>query len=114
MGNSAVAVLHYDMLHEIERASKRMADAMLAMPGSEKPQRFGFGSIVSWDHADGYQVCVIHGNTGWRIGPDNDVPEDVLKAAVDMLKWRGYKITPPQKKQGDRTVFAPRNTSVEP
>lgn len=51
MGNTAVAVLHYDMSGEIANASPRMARAMRDMPGSERPIDFGFGAVISWDHA---------------------------------------------------------------
>jgi len=98
MGNTAVAVLHYDMSGEIAKASPRMAQAMREMPGSDKPLDFGFGRVIAWDHADGYQVCVVHGNTGWRVGSDNDVPDDVLRAVADKLKMRGWKVSPPKLK----------------
>jgi hypothetical protein len=98
MGNTAVAVLHYDKSGEIANASPRMARAMRDMPGSERPIDFGFGAVISWDHASGYQVCVIHGNTGWRVTYESDVPDDVLQAVADRLKMRGWKCTPPKSK----------------
>jgi hypothetical protein len=95
MGNTAVAVLHFDMHDQIELASPRMAQAMVDMPGSDKPKDFGFGRVISWDHSSGYQVCVIQGNTGWRVSFDNDLPYSVLKAITDVLEMRGYRVTPP-------------------
>lgn len=96
MGNTAVAVLHYDEHDRIEKADKRMGLAMLRMPGSKKPQDFGFGSIISWDHSSGHQVCVIYGNTGWRIGFECEAPEDILKSVAEALKYHGWKCTPPR------------------
>lgn len=98
MGNTAVAVLHYDMHDDIEKAAPRMGEAMLSMPGRERPADFGFGQIISWDHSSGPQVCVVYGNTGWRVSLDNEVPQRVLDEIVDILKWRGYKITAPKEK----------------
>lgn len=106
MGNSAVVVLHYDCFDEIEKHSKRLADAMRRFPSSHKPEDFGFGRVIAWDHSSGAQVCVVYGNTGWRIGMDNDVPERAINAIVDILKWRGYKVkSPPASARsiGDRT-----------
>ena len=97
MGNTAVAALHYDMTSEIEKADKRMAQAMRDMPSSDKPKDFYFGKIISWGHSSSYQVCVIHGNTGWRIGFECEAPEDVLKSVADALSYHGWKCTPPKK-----------------
>lgn len=96
MGNTAVAVLHYDMHDEIERASKRMARAMIDMPGSPKPQDFGFGRIISWDHSSGHQVCVVYGNTGWRIGFESSAPDHVVESVANALRHHGWKCTPPK------------------
>lgn len=98
MGNSAVAVLHYDHSGEIRERAPRMADAMLevASRGNE-PLDFGFGRVVSWDHASGYQVCVIHGNTGWRVGSDeHPPPHDVLLAVSNALRVHGYRVEEPK------------------
>lgn len=98
MGNTAVAVLHYDMHGEIKDALPRAAMAMLTMPGQKRPQDFGCGAVVSWDHASGYQVVVVHGNTGWRIGNDENVPPtDVLASVAEALRRHGYKVTAPKK-----------------
>lgn len=97
MGNSAVAVLHYDMFGEIKSAAPRMAAAMRDMPGSDRPKDFGFGQIVSWDHASGYQVVVVHGNTGWRVGMDEYAPPDeVLSAVSNALRAHGWRVDKPK------------------
>jgi|WetSurMetagenome_2_1015567.scaffolds.fasta_scaffold388486_2 hypothetical protein len=98
MGNSAVAVLHFDMYDEIRKISPRTADAMLSISAGNDANDFGFGRIVSWDHANGYQVCVIHGNTGWAVRSYSTLPPDVEKAVAEALKSRGWKCTPPSKR----------------
>lgn len=98
MGNSAVAILHYDMHGEIKRSLPRAAEAMRAMPGSVMPQDFGVGAVVSWDHANEYQVVVVHANTGWRIGiDDNPPPDDVLLAVSNALRAHGWRVEKPKK-----------------
>jgi hypothetical protein len=98
MGNSAVAVIHFDLLDEIEKISPRMSDAMLRTSGDNAVHDFGFGRVISWDHSSGYQVCVIHGNTGWRILPECHVPVDAEKAVAAALTRLGWKCTPPSKR----------------
>jgi len=94
LGNTAVAVLHYDCHSEIKRISPQMARAMTDMPGTDE-QDFGFGRIVAWDHSSAHQVCVIHGNTGWRVLSDNKLPPDVEQALADALKRRGWSVRAP-------------------
>lgn len=96
MGNSAVAVLHYDHFGEINRSVPRVAEAMRDKPSSpDAPVDFGFGAVVSLDHANGYQVCVIHGNTGWRVGVlECPPPDDVLAACANALSAHGWTVRP--------------------
>ena len=97
MGNSAVAVLHYDCSAEIKEVMPRLWEAMRDFPGKSLPNEFGVGRVISWDHASGYQVCVIHGNTGWRVGiVENQPPIDVLKACANALRAHGYRVTEPK------------------
>lgn len=94
MGNSAAAVLHFDCASEIKKAIPDLWVAMRDMPGAKRPNNFSVGAVVSWDHASGYQVCVIHGNTGWRVGvSDNEPPADVLEAVSNALRAHGYRVT---------------------
>jgi len=98
VGNTAVAVLHYDHSSEIARALPRAANAMRSMPGADKPQDFGCGAVVSWDHAHGYQVVVVHGNTGWRVGAEeNPPPDDVLIACANALRAHGWRVDKPKR-----------------
>jgi hypothetical protein len=97
MGNSAVAVLHYDHMPLIRDQSERLANAMLSMPGSRQPIDFGVGRVVSWDHASGYQVVVVAKNTGWRVGIDEQPPpDDVLQACANALRAHGWSVKKPK------------------
>lgn len=46
--------------------------------------------VISQAHADGYQIVVAHGNTGWEItsDPEDGVPDSVVKAVEWRLKQR--------------------------
>lgn len=44
-----------------------------------------YGEVISQDHADGHQVVIVHGNTGWRLD-DPDLPEECFKALEQQLK----------------------------
>lgn len=97
MGNSAVAVLHYNHLPVIRGQSEGLANAMLAMPGSRQPIDFGVGRVVSWDHSSGHQVVVVYGNTGWRVGMDEHPPPDhVLQACANALRAHGWTVKKPK------------------
>ena len=97
MGNTAVAVLHYDHSAEIREVSPRIGRAMSDMPGSDKPRDFGFGSVVSWDHSSGHQVVVVNANTGWRVGMDERPPPDhVLQAVANALRAHGWRVEKPR------------------
>jgi hypothetical protein len=102
MGNNVVAVLYTDMIPEMERpdAGKRLANGVLSFINGREDLKgwFGFGQVFSWDHSSGYQVCVVGRNAGYRVGFDNDVPDDVLRAVADVLKMREWKVTAPKSK----------------
>lgn len=60
-------------------------------------------TLLSQDHADGYQVVIVHGNTGFRVSQDEPEPSwarldwralDPMKAC---LERHGYKVTKPRK-----------------
>lgn len=96
MGNTATAVLHFDMWDQICEAHPRMWEAMSDHANNgERTSNFGFGQVISWDHSSGYQVCVVHGNTGWRLGFECEAPKDVLEAAAAALRHHGYVIKGP-------------------
>jgi hypothetical protein len=44
-----------------------------------------YGEVISCDHANGHQVVIVHGNTGWRLD-DPALPEECLKALERQLK----------------------------
>lgn len=54
-----------------------------------------YGSIISQDHADGYQVCIVHGNMGWRADNaeyDKYLGWQALDAMKDCLERNGYRV----------------------
>lgn len=94
MGLSSVAVLHHDMHDQFAPNIRR---AMREVNGANQNVDFGCGRIVSWDHANGYQVVVVHGNGGWRIGSDESPPPpDYLRAVAAALRAHGYRVTAPK------------------
>ena len=97
MSTIATTVLYYDHSSEIKKQSPRMWEAMREFASGEPALLkgwFGFGQIVAWDHSGGYQVCVIHGNTGWRLGnEDKPPPQYVLDSVATALRRHGYKVT---------------------
>lgn len=54
-----------------------------------------YGSIISQDHADGYQVCIVHGNMGWCADDaeyDKYLGWQALDAMKDCLERNGYRV----------------------
>ena len=105
MGNTAVAVLHYDHMGEINWGCPPIYEAMRDFPGGsgrELRGYFGFGNVISWDGSGGYQVTVVHGNTGWRLGllskAEPVPPDDVLEACAEALRRHGWKVERPEPK----------------
>jgi len=83
MGNNTVAVLYNDMHRELAEAMPRLGWAMRhfgfgGRSRAKEEAHFGCGQIISCDHASGYQVVVVHGNTGWRVGADEEIRPDVI------------------------------------
>lgn len=105
MGYNCVAVLLNDFSHEIATADdfgKRLALQMNNWSSIDGNQSTNGGAarIISRDHADGYQVVVVHGNTGWRV--DNalydqyftgDYAWQAFAAMADCLERNGYRVT---------------------
>ena len=55
-----------------------------------------YGEVISQDHADGYQVTVVHGNMGWRIDDsshDKYLGHQAIKSMKDCLERNGFKVT---------------------
>lgn len=107
MGYNTVAVIYNDFTGEYktqgERIGKRIAAAMRDYHDEDRSRRnFGAGVVISQDHADGEQVTITHGNTGWTA-------EEATPGTYTELTWRGldqmqrclerhgYKVTKPRK-----------------
>lgn len=103
MGFNSVAVLLNDHMLQIAESGalgKRMADAVRDYSSVRGRHNFGSGMIISQDHADGYQVTVVHGNFGWRVSDaDYDKYFDGIYAwqafnqMKECLERNGYKVT---------------------
>lgn len=105
MGYNCVAVLLNDFSHEIATAEdfgQRLAFRMVNWSPLDGNRSINSGAarIVSRDNADGYQVVVVHGNTGWRV--DNPLYDQnfngihawqAFKAMADCLERNGYRVT---------------------
>ena len=69
-----------------------------------------YGSIISQDHADGYQVVIVHGNMGWRAG-DADYDKYLGWQALDTMKAclerYGYRVTKQRKPASEKAAASP-------
>lgn len=101
MGYNTVAVILNDRLGDLERDSGSGAEIARAArswtardccPGIEN---FRYGGIISQDHADGFQVTVVHGNCGWRIDRseyDKYLGISALRQMKECLERNGYRV----------------------
>lgn len=110
MGLNCVAILLNDCCGEIERnggtVGPRMSRAMQDYAASADSRHDGYfhvGKVISRDHADGYQVTVVHGNTGQHITEAANLPPYVLSQLADCLTRHGWNVTSGPKKL--RTPF---------
>lgn len=106
MGWNTVVVVMNDALHDIagdtqfgerlQRAvlgfstSRRLGrDSCVAAHG-ERCVHVNAAEVVSQDHADGHQVVIAHGNTGWALtaDPNDGVPDAAIKHLEWLLKQR--------------------------
>ena len=104
MGFNTVAVLYNDHTHRLESdgpIGKQIAAAMrsFASPRSRTDTWFGAGQVISQAHADGYQVVVVHGNTGSCCDDANDLGWMALDQMQRCLERHGYKVTKPKVKR---------------
>jgi hypothetical protein len=92
MGNTAVALLNYDHLSKISDQSPSLARAMRNFASNKQHSdvNFDFGSIISFDHSSGIQVCIVGHGTGWRIGVGCPVPDYVMTSVATALNRDGY------------------------
>lgn len=99
MGLNCVAVLLNDCCGELERDGGRYGGRMSYAMQNWSPITlegwFGAGRVISRDHADGYQIVIVHGNTGERISEANDLPYWTLKQMAECLNRHGWRAKPP-------------------
>lgn len=96
MGLNCVAVLLNDFCGELKkddgRLSRRMSHEMCNTIVGHTSGYFGAGRIISRDHADGYQVVVVHGNTGCTIDKAENLPTWQQDALAECLRRHGWTI----------------------
>lgn len=102
MGFNTVAVLLNDHTADFEKdgpLGKRVAYAMNAWSPVTLDGWFGAGRVISRDHADGYQLVVVHGNTGQMLSEANDLPWLTLSQLAECLNKHGWRAKPPARKR---------------
>lgn len=109
MGQNTVAVLLNDFTHEIAKSGdfgKRLAFEMGNWSRIEGNRSIGQSGarIISRDHADGYQVVVVHANFGWRVDDpicdhhfDGAYAWQAFDAMKACLERNGYRVTKKRK-----------------
>lgn len=100
MGLNSVAVLFNDFCGEIAnsgRLGQRISFAMQEWNPVERKGFFGAGRVISRDHSDGYQVVIVHGNTGQVVQDANDLPDMPLRQMAECLIRHGWTARPPKK-----------------
>lgn len=87
MGYNTVAVLLNDC-HSEWPEDTRKASRDRSLGQSPLSGYFGWGRLLSQDHASGHQVVVVHGNTGSRMGPSEPATQADLDAlAMALRPW---------------------------
>jgi hypothetical protein len=103
MGFNTVAVLMNDSAHEIgESGAFGNALARAMIQGERGP--IPCGVVASCGHADGFQVVVAHGNTGWRVNEErydrlyqDRLGWQALEAMAQCLERNGYRVVKKRK-----------------
>ncbi len=108
MGLNCVAVLLNDWCHDLEKdggaIGVRLSRAMQDWSPGELPAFFRVGSIISRDHADGYQITVVHGNTGRPIYACGDLPRNAQDQLAKCLRRHGWTARAPSKQNSQQTA----------
>ncbi len=100
MGYNTVVVLYDDQRNRWPEDIKSAASSLKSPFSSERSfasrESFGYGSVISTDHADEDQVCVVGQNFGRRITSLDapDVQSD-LNVLADLLRAHGYSVKAP-------------------
>lgn len=104
MGYNCVAVLLNDFSYKMRDSGGHLGKEIAIAMSSWYPDRpeygdFRGGQVISRDHADGYQITVVHGNTGCLIKDAKNLPIWSQEELADCLKRYGWTVKPPKKKK---------------
>jgi hypothetical protein len=101
MGFNTVVVIYNDHTGMSYRSLERMDRAILNWPGHRDSidLNFGYGQVISQDHADGEQVVIVSRNSGKRAtdAEQGDLGWQALMQMQHCLMRHGYKVTKPKK-----------------
>ena len=95
MGFNSVVVIFNDRVGDKGRSIGAMDDAIRAYPPRHHDQLstyFGWGQVISCEHADLTQVVVIGENTGKRVQDARDLPRNALEQMAECLRRHGYTV----------------------
>lgn len=100
MGYNTVAVLlndcHSEWPEDIRKASRERGFGQSPLAGY-----FGWGRLLSQDHASGHQVVVVHGNTGSRLSPSLPATPEELHELAMILRGHGYSVKRPGRSRAE-------------
>ena len=117
MGYNTVAVLLNDFTGEFrnngEHLGKRIAYAMNAWDRVSLDGYFHAGRVISRDHADGYQLVIVHGNTGSILDEALDLPKPVLERLASVLNRHGWRAKPPVRKRNPSPIRQDQQAAEE-
>lgn len=103
MGYNTVVVVYNDMMGHSTRSLARMDEAIRNWHGRREGDHlatyFGWGQVLSCEHADYEQVVVVGRNTGQRIRDAKDLSAIALEDMAKCLERHGYKVSPPARPQ---------------
>jgi len=101
MGYNTVVVLYND---QQGRWEDRLLLAAREVGFNGAPRCFGYGMVLSCDHADALQVVVVGRNTGKRISATDQASQPDLDALSEVLRGHGYTVRKPGRKRGDGSL----------
>jgi len=111
MGWNTVAVLYNDMTGDMPW---RMADAIVRSYGNTNTRdkmaaNFGFGMVISQEHADTSQVVIVGRNSGVRASDADGLDWIAIEQMRQCLERHGYKVTKRRRKPSLPTPQEPRD-----
>jgi len=96
MGWNSVAVILHDHQGDSHRSLARLDRAMRDFSMRDRIRLagdFGFGSIISQDHADGCQVVIVGRNHGCRADEAESLSWMAADQMIRCLERNGYRVT---------------------